>query len=155
MLIMIIAAICPVLILSQDETPPPQETAAPDTPQSPFVGEWKGHTDQGFPIKVKIRNIDNTDKIVEIGYWITLTDDKDETTRSVLPYRSVSAVVEEGKFTCTADFIHSDSLILTGTFIGDTLSGDLQVSYIHPADSSIFDGEVTYKATRALPAPQK
>jgi len=155
LLIMTFAAICPVLILSQSETPSSLETVSQDVPKTPFGGIWKGQTDQGFPIKIVIQSIDNTDKVVAIGYWITLTDDEGATTRSVLPNRGVSATVDNGEFTCTANFIHSDSLVLTGAFVGDTLSGTLKVSYIHPADSSIVTGEVTYDATLVPKKPAK
>lgn len=123
----------------------------PSLSTADYVGIWSGKTSQGFPISLKIENINSKVVVTQLGYKIILEGlawGWDKTTNKLDEPWLISADVINRKFNLEEKF-PSCIIELSGDFISTSLlNGTLKETSVHPMDIVTAIGKVTYTAAK-------
>lgn len=115
-----------------------------------YVGNWSGKTSQGYPIELKIENINGKCIVTQLRYKIKLEGLAWGWSKTLdrLSPQPVSAKCVSYEFSYKGKF-GSNLIELTGYFVSASmLKGTLKETNIYPVDIITAVGEVTYTATK-------
>jgi len=122
---------------------------APPRVAAELVGGWSGETSQGFPISLKIEEVEGKAVVTWVKFNIRMQGPGFGVTRTMIQPDVISAEVVEGKFQESWSSPGDHSSVLNGEFSSpSSLSGSLRVSHPHPQGYGTAVGEVTYTATK-------
>jgi hypothetical protein len=117
-----------------------------------LAGDWVGKTSQGFPISLKIEDVDGKAVITELNFEMRVQGPRFALTGETL-IKPLLVEVVDGKFheTWPADGPGASPRELKGEFSSpSSLSGSLRESHRHPTrpEYGTAVAEVTYTATK-------